>query len=157
MLAPTWCKDDHCMYASFSQCQGPPHLPGQQEVTLAMAESPCRTYITLTYITAPSTLASVSTVEGCSYRPTKTCAGYRGPSRAPCSFQQVPLPSSNPLANPSQGALYAVPLPPYSLDVRFGGSGTAYSKAVHIPGRRVGATPLSLKVHPLCLQKTELH
>ena len=25
--------------------------------------------------------------------------------------------------------LYAVPLPPYSLDVRFGGSGTAYSRA----------------------------
>ena len=52
--------------------------------------------------------------------------------------------------------LYAVPLPPYSLDVRFGGSGTAYSKAAHIPVRRAGATPLSLKVHPLCLQYAEL-
>ena len=52
--------------------------------------------------------------------------------------------------------LYAVPLPPYSLDVRFGGSGTAYSKAAHIPGRQAGATPLSLKVYPLCLQKAEL-
>ena len=53
--------------------------------------------------------------------------------------------------------LYAVPLPPYSLDVRFGGSGTAYSKAAYIPVRRAGATPLSLKVHPLCLQNAELH
>ena len=46
--------------------------------------------------------------------------------------------------------------PPYSLDIRFGGSGTAYSKAAHIPVRRAGATPLSLKVHPLCLQYAEL-
>ena len=46
--------------------------------------------------------------------------------------------------------------PPYSLDVRFWGSGTTYSKAAHIPVRRAGATPLSLKVHPLCLQKVEL-
>ena len=46
--------------------------------------------------------------------------------------------------------------PHYSLDIRFGGSGTAYSKAAHIPVRRAGATPLSLKVHPLCLQYAEL-
>ena len=46
--------------------------------------------------------------------------------------------------------------PPYSLDIRFGGSGTAYSKAAHIPVRRACATPLSLKVHPFCLQYAEL-
>ena len=37
-----------------------------------------------------------------------------------------------------------------------GGSGTAYSNALHIPVPRAGATPLSLKAHPLCLQYAEL-
>ena len=37
-----------------------------------------------------------------------------------------------------------------------GGSGTAYSKASHIPGPRAGAAPFALKAHPLCLQYAEL-
>ena len=37
-----------------------------------------------------------------------------------------------------------------------GGSGTAYSKASHIPGPRAGAAPFALKAHPLCRQYTEL-
>ena len=38
----------------------------------------------------------------------------------------------------------------------FGGSGTAYSKASHIPRPFAGAAPSSLKAHPLCLQYAEL-
>ena len=44
----------------------------------------------------------------------------------------------------------------HALDIRFRGSRTAYSKVAHIPVRRAGAIPLSLKVHPLCLQYAEL-